>query len=112
LGGFSLPIIDRKKMSTDTQLQERISIKVSPPKKFKVIFLNDDSTPMEHVIHLLIGIFGHDESSATNVTLEIHNTGSGVAGVYSFEIAEQKAIEATNISRAASFPLKIQVEEE
>ena len=99
-------------MSTETQLQDRISIKVSPPKKFKVLFLNDDSTPMEHVIALLIKIFGHDEKSATDVTLEIHNTGSGVAGLYSFEIAEQKAIEATNISRSLNYPLKIQVEEE
>ena len=99
-------------MSTETQLQDRISIKVSPPRKFKVVFLNDDSTPMEHVIGLLIKIFGHDEKSVTDVTLEIHNTGSGVAGLYSFEIAEQKAIEATNISRSLNYPLKIQVEEE
>lgn len=99
-------------MSTETQLQERISIKVSPPKKFKVIFLNDDKTPMEHVVALLVKIFGHDEKSAAEITLEIHNTGSGVAGIYSFEIAEQKAIEATNISRSSNYPLKIQVEEE
>lgn len=99
-------------MSTDTQLQERTSIKISPPKKFKVIFLNDDSTPMEHVIDLLIKIFGHNEKSATDVTLEIHNTGSGIAGIYSFEIAEQKAIEATNISRSSNYPLRVQVEAE
>jgi ATP-dependent Clp protease adaptor protein ClpS len=67
---------------------------------------------MEHVVKLLISIFGHTEISAEDVTLEIHNTGSGVAGIYAFEIAEQKALEATDVSRQNSYPLRIKVERE
>lgn len=101
-------------MSTEneTVVKEKTLVQISPPSFFKVIFLNDDATPMEHVIALLITIFGHDQESATDVTLEIHNTGSGVAGVYSFEIAEQKALEATEISRGNNYPLRIKVERE
>jgi ATP-dependent Clp protease adaptor protein ClpS len=97
---------------TETAVEEKTLVQISPPSFYKVIFLNDDSTPMEHVIELLISIFGHDQNSATDVTLEIHNTGSGVAGIYAFEIAEQKALEATEISRANNYPLRIRVERE
>jgi ATP-dependent Clp protease adaptor protein ClpS len=101
-------------MSTETEtvVKEKTQVQISPPSFYKVIFLNDDTTPMEHVIELLVTIFGHDQASATDVTLEIHNTGSGLAGIYAFEIAEQKALEATELSRANNYPLRIKVERE
>jgi ATP-dependent Clp protease adaptor protein ClpS len=99
-------------MAIETEIKEKTTLQISPPSLYKVLFLNDDVTPMDHVIALLIQIFGHDIKTATEVTLEIHNSGSGVAGVYNFEIAEQKALEATEISRSNSFPLRIRVERE
>ena len=99
-------------MSTEAKIEEKVVVTLQPPKLWKVIFLNDDQTPMELVIELLTKIFKHSESSAKEVTLEIHNTGSGVAGIYSFEIAEQKGLEATNIARGNGSPLRIQVEQE
>jgi len=101
-------------MNTDTDivLDEKINIKVNEPKKYKVLFLNDDTTPMEFVIELLIGIFKHTETTATQITMTIHNEGSGVVGVYSHEIAEQKAVEATNLSRSQGFQLQIKLEVE
>lgn len=99
-------------MTTDTKIDEKIVVSLQPPKLWKVIFLNDDQTPMELVIELLTGIFKHDETRAKEITLEIHETGSGVAGVYTYEIAEQRGIEATNLARANGSPLRIQVEQE
>lgn len=99
-------------MSTEIKIDEKIIVKIQPPKLWKVIFLNDDKTPMEFVIELLSVIFKHSESRAKDITLEIHNTGSAVAGVYNHEIAEHKAIEATQLARTNGFPLKIQLEEE
>lgn len=99
-------------MSTATNVEERVTVSLQPPKMWKVVFLNDDHTPMDLVIELLTGIFKHNEASARDITLEIHETGSGVAGVYIYEIAEQKGLEATNIARANGAPLRIQVEEE
>jgi ATP-dependent Clp protease adaptor protein ClpS len=99
-------------MTTATNVEEKVVVALQPPKLWKVIFLNDDQTPMELVIELLTGIFKHTESTAKNITLEIHETGSGIAGVYPFEIAEQKGIEATGVARSNGSPLRIQVEEE
>jgi ATP-dependent Clp protease adaptor protein ClpS len=99
-------------MTTDVKIEEKVVVNLQPPKMWKVIFLNDDQTPMELVIELLTGVFKHTETRAKEITLEIHNSGSAVAGVYSFEIAEQRGIEATNIARANGSPLRIQVEQE
>jgi ATP-dependent Clp protease adaptor protein ClpS len=101
-------------MSTDTEIVQDTSTIVTfkPPSMWKVVFLNDDKTPMEFVVDLLVELFGHNEKSAKDITLEIHNTGSGVAGIYNYEIAEQKGLEATRISKANGHPLRIQVEQE
>jgi ATP-dependent Clp protease adaptor protein ClpS len=98
--------------STDIQLDEKIKIKATEPKRWKVILLNDDSTPMEFVINILIEIFKHTQATAKDIMLQVHETGSGVAGVYSFEIAEAKAVEATNSARTSNHPLQLKLEEE
>ena len=82
------------------------------PGKFKVIVCNDDVTPVEFVIAMLMKIFRHDEKTAVNLTIQVHEQGKGIAGVYSFEIAEQKAIDATNMARLNDFPLVIKIEAE
>ena len=83
--------------------------RVAYPSMYDVIFLNDDYTPMDFVIHILMSLFGHDELTAQNVTHRIHDNGQGVAGSYFLEIAEQKASEATLMSRQNEFPLQIKV---
>lgn len=97
---------------TDIQIDEKIKTTVSEPKRWKVVFLNDDSTPMEFVIELLTQVFKHTTDTAKDITMQVHETGSGIAGVYSFEIAEAKAVEATSLARANGFPLQIKMEEE
>jgi len=99
-------------MTTDVKIEEKIVTSLQPPKMWKVVFLNDDQTPMELVIELLTGIFKHSETRAKEITLEIHNEGSAVVGVFTHEIAEQRGIEATQVARQNGSPLRIQVEEE
>jgi ATP-dependent Clp protease adaptor protein ClpS len=112
--GEATPPTLRKKMmpTTDIQLEEKIKVTVSEPKRWKVILLNDDSTPMEFVIALLIETFKHTDATAKDIMIQVHETGSGIAGVYSFEIAEAKAVEATNSARTNGHPLQIKLEEE
>jgi ATP-dependent Clp protease adaptor protein ClpS len=98
--------------TTDVQLDEKIKVTIQEPKQWKVILLNDDTTPIEFVIQLLTQIFRHTEITAKDITLQVHETGSGIAGTYSFEIAEAKAVEATSLARANGFPLQIKLEEE
>lgn len=103
-------------MSTEAdiavKIDEKIKKKAVEPPKYKVIFLNDDHTPIEWVIELLIDIFKHTHETAEKITLTIHSEGSGVAGIYSYEIAEQKALEATTASRNRGFPLQIRIDKE
>lgn len=103
-------------MTIDTKekvvIDEKVKIDIQPPALWKVVFLNDDVTPMELVIDILMSYFKHKEDSAKKVTLEIHNTGSGIAGVYPHELAEHLAIESTNHARKNGSPLKIKLERE
>jgi len=101
-------------MSADTEivLDEKVDLEIKQPKRYKVVFLNDDTTPMEFVINVLMNIFKHTEDTAKDITMQIHEEGSGVVGVYTYEIAEQKAVETTTLARNHGFQLQIRVEEE
>jgi ATP-dependent Clp protease adaptor protein ClpS len=99
-------------VDTDVVLDEKIKIKQKKPKKYKVVFLNDDTTPMEFVVRVLMEIFKHSADTAEKITITIHNEGSGVVGVFNYEIAEQKSIETTNAARSSGFQLQVRIEEE
>jgi len=101
-------------MSVDavTKTRETTKIKIKEPGKFKVIILNDDVTPMDFVVLMFMTVFHHTEEVAIDLTMKIHNEGSAVAGIYTYEIAEQKGIDATNLARKLSFPLVVKVEAE
>jgi len=101
-------------MSTEHVLEKtpKVFERNKSPKKYKVIFLNDDFTPVEFVIVLLMKIYKHPESVAREITMKIHNEGSGVAGIYYFEIAEQKMAESIGLARTNNFPLDIKLEPE
>ena len=99
-------------VDTDVVLDEKIKIKQKKPKKYKVVFLNDDTTPMEFVVRVLMEIFKHSADTAEKITMTIHNEGSGVVGIFNYEIAEQKSIETTNAARSSGFQLQVRIEEE
>ncbi len=96
----------------DIKIDEKIKKKVLEPKKYNIILLNDDVTPINWVIEVLRQIYKHSEASAEALTLTIHNEGSAVVGTYFFEIAEQKAAETISSSRSRGFPLQVKIEEE
>lgn len=82
------------------------------PGKYKVIFLNDEITPMEFVIEVLQRVFKHDRNTSEVLTMSVHHEGSAVVGVYSFEIAEQRGVESTVLARNNGFPLQVKIEKE
>jgi ATP-dependent Clp protease adaptor protein ClpS len=101
-------------MASDTAVEQKnkVTDRFKEPSRYKVIVCNDDVTPVEFVISMLISVFRHDEKAATELTLSIHNKGSAVAGIFSHEVAEQKALDGTNMARVNGFPLIIKVEPE
>ncbi len=94
----------------EIEIDEKIEKEIKEPEFYKVVFLNDEQTPVEFVIDILQDIFGHSEKTAEAITLTVHNEGSGIVGVYTYEIAEQKGIETVKNARASGFPLQVKVE--
>jgi ATP-dependent Clp protease adaptor protein ClpS len=114
VGGITPPLNRRKNIMalTDIVLDEKIKQRFEEPKLWKVVLLNDNHTPIDFVIGILTEIFKHTQETAKAITIQIHTEGSGIAGVYSYEIAEVKAVEATNLARSNGFPLQIKMEEQ
>jgi ATP-dependent Clp protease adaptor protein ClpS len=82
------------------------------PKRYKVLLHNDDYTTMEFVVFVLMGVFHHDESKATEIMLHVHKNGLGVAGVYPREVAEARTSKVDALAREHEFPLRTSMEED
>jgi len=79
--------------------------KVEEPSLFKVLLHNDDYTTMEFVVWVLQSVFNMPEEEAIQVMLNVHVQGIGVAGIYTFEVAEMKVEKTTAMAREHEFPL-------
>ena len=97
---------------TGSAVKERVQIKKQEPAKYKVILLNDDYTTMEFVVAVLEQVFQKSSAEAFRVMMQVHLNGSGVAGVYPYEVAETKVETVTTLARHAEFPLRATIEEE
>lgn len=93
---------------TQTLTQPKIRTKV--PSFYKVVLLNDDFTPMDFVIHILQKFFNKVEEDANRIMLQVHHQGAGIAGVFSFEVAETKAFQVNKYAKQKQHPLKCIVE--
>ena len=84
--------------------------KLKKPSLYKVVMLNDDYTPMDFVVYLLKTFFQKNHNEASKIMLEIHNKGSGICGIFAYEIAETKILKVVNTSRINGFPLLCSLE--
>ncbi len=82
------------------------------PKLYKVLMHNDDYTPMDFVIFVLKKFFNKQEDDAHKIMLDVHNKGMGLAGIYSFEVAETKVMQVNQFAKNNQYPLKTSFEEE
>ena len=86
--------------------------KLEKPPLFKVLLHNDDFTTMEFVVYVLRTVFHKEEADAFTIMMNVHRAGVGVAGIYTYEIAQMKAEKTMNLARAYEYPLLCTVEEE
>ncbi len=86
--------------------------KAKRPDRFKVVLYNDDYTPMEFVVMLLERVFGKSPVAATELMLQIHRSGLGVAGVYVLEVAETKVAAVHRMAEERGYPLRSGTEPE
>ena len=85
--------------------------KLKQPPLYRVLIHNDNYTTMEFVVYVLTSVFQHTEAEATRIMLQVHLQGVGVAGVYTFEIAETKVEKVTALAQANDYPLLCTMEE-
>jgi len=85
---------------------------VAKPPRFKVVLYNDDYTPMAFVVALLETVFKKSPAESNALMLKIHRSGSGVAGVYTLEVAETKVATVHRMAEANGYPLRAGVVEE
>lgn len=78
---------------------------VARPPLYSVVILNDDYTPMDFVVEVLVRFFSLDVERATQIMLHVHTRGRGVCGVYSREVAESKVAQVNDYSRMNQHPL-------
>jgi ATP-dependent Clp protease adaptor protein ClpS len=94
-----------KGMSEDTTAILTVP-RITEPALWQVVFLDDDYTPMDFVVGVLRRLFGKDQAEAQDITLAVHENGAAVAGVYTKEIAAQKAFDTCRVAQASGHPLK------
>lgn len=82
----------------------------APPPLWAVILINDDITPAEFVVELLIQIFGKTAFEAVDIMLKVHTEGRAVAGVYSHQIAETQVYQVRGTSSSHRHPLQCTME--
>jgi len=101
-------------MLPDSQFEEAAiaesSEKVEEPPLFKVLLHNDDYTTMEFVVWVLESVFNMPAEQAVQVMLNVHLRGIGVAGIYTFEIAETKVERTIALAREQEYPLLVTME--
>jgi ATP-dependent Clp protease adaptor protein ClpS len=97
-------------LSTGVRTQTKTRTK--KPSLYRVLLLNDDYTPMEFVIYVLERFFQKSREDATTIMLHVHQNGVGVAGVFTYEVAETKVAQVLDLARRNEHPLQCTMEKD
>lgn len=96
---------------TDNALKDRAEIKNQNPGLYNVVLLNDDYTTMEFVLEILETLFQKSPAEAFGIMMNVHRNGRGLAGVYTWEVAETKVDKVASLAAEAGYPLRATIEE-
>jgi ATP-dependent Clp protease adaptor protein ClpS len=86
--------------------------KLKRPDMYRIVLLNDDYTPREFVVWVLIKVFHKNEEEGTQIMLEAHTRGKSIIGVYTYDIARTKVMQVDNLAKQHEHPLKCDMEVE
>ena len=99
-------------MATQTYAQEKTKDIVKEPKLYDVIMLNDDFTPMDFVVDILMHIFDKPQTDAVELMMKVHKEGQAVVATYPYDVARTKQRQAIDLARAQNYPFNIRIERE
>jgi ATP-dependent Clp protease adaptor protein ClpS len=103
--------MSRREVEFDHEVVTETEKKLKKPPLYKVLLHNDDYTTKEFVVQVLQYVFHKEPTEAVQIMLHVHRKGIGVAGVYSYEIAETKVAVVESLARQNEYPLKCTMEE-
>ena len=92
-------------------LLEKDEVRAKRPSMWNILLYNDDYTPMDFVEFVLKRVFHISTLDALALTLVVHTKGKGIAGTYTFEVAEQKQCEVLLMAKVEEHPLRVEVEQ-
>lgn len=98
-------------MAVCGKTREETKTRIREPKRYQVIMHNDDYTPMDFVVEILMHIFHKGEEEATVLMMTVHKSGRASVGCYSYDIALTKQQAATQKAREEGYPFRMTVEE-
>ena len=101
----------RRETEFDNEVVSQTKKKLKKPPLYKVLLHNDDYTTKEFVVQVLQYVFHKEQTEAVQIMLHVHKKGLGVAGVYTYELAETKVALVENLARQHEYPLKCTMEE-
>jgi len=96
-------------MAVDVELEVETKIDLAVPTLWDVILYDDDATSMEFVVLILMQLFRKSFEESTDLMMHIHHNGSGVAGTYSYEVADLKKSDVIMASRSHNYPLRCEI---
>jgi ATP-dependent Clp protease adaptor protein ClpS len=103
-------VSDRQAGRFDSDVIEESKKKLKEPDMYKVVLHNDHYTTKDFVVEVIRKVFHKPVIEATKIMLHVHKSGRGVAGVYTWDIANTKAVQVHQLAREREFPLKCTVE--
>ena len=89
------------------KVKDKVNQKISEPRKYKILMYNDEVTTMDFVVHLLMHVFNKNKAVAHELMMTIHQKGSALVGVYSYDVAQTKMQLAKEMIAHSGFPLVI-----
>ena len=102
----------RRPEDIEGELLTEERVKLKRPDMYRIVLLNDDYTPREFVVWVLIKVFHKNEEEGTRIMLEAHTRGKSIIGVYTYDIARTKVMQVDNLAKQHEHPLKCDMEVE
>ena len=98
-------------MATRGETSEKTRSRIREPKRYQVIMHNDDYTPMDFVVDVLMGVFHKDETEANVLMMKVQQEGEAAVGSYSYDIAYSKLRTATTLAEEEGYPFRLSLRE-
>ncbi len=102
---------NREDIDTGVGLRERMNYKLDEPHHYSIIMLNDDFTPMDFVVMVLMSVFHKTEKEATELMLAVHKGGQAIVGRYTYDIAVTKKTRVDKMAKEQGYPFRVEIKE-